>query len=56
MICPVCKKQHLRIIRMSDAQVMTKNETEICVNRECAFFIDLNRVKGWVASPGQTRL
>jgi hypothetical protein len=43
----------MRIVRLSNGKVTTKNETDICVNQNCPFYINSDKVKGWILSSGQ---
>jgi len=49
MKCPLCKKEQTKIVRVTqEGATQTFNETEICGNPKCSFYIDEKKLKNWV--------
>jgi transcriptional regulator NrdR family protein len=49
MKCPLCKKEQTKIVRLTqEGATQTFNETEICENPKCSFYIDVKKLKNWV--------
>ena len=51
MKCPLCKREQTKIVRViHEGTTQTFNETEICENPKCSFYIDVKKLKNWVVA------
>ena len=47
-VCPSCKKQMIRIVKLSEEGEETLNFTYVCTNPRCLHKIDVKKIgKGW---------
>ena len=47
MKCTICGEELTRMVRISEDQVETQNQTWICENPKCSLYIDFSKVKNW---------
>ena len=47
LTCQNCKKEMVRIVRLSETGESTFSTCKICTNLKCIFGLDLEKVKTW---------
>jgi len=46
-ICPACKEEETRLVRINRWGKLTMSETSVCQNKKCPLFVNIEKVKTW---------
>lgn len=46
-LCFCCRKPMTKLVRRTEKNKLTQNETLICQNEKCVMFADIKKIKGW---------